>query len=90
MSYHTTVRGPDILRGVIVSGYVPFNHTNKFFVNILLFHCWNIVFAGWTWPGDRSLEAPWVKLKIGKCFLGQQNTPHNFNASKYFHTIHLH
>jgi len=33
ISYFITVRGPDILRNVIVSGYVAFYLTNKFFVN---------------------------------------------------------
>jgi len=33
ISYYTTVRGPDILRNVIVSGYDLFYQINKFFVN---------------------------------------------------------
>jgi len=37
MSYYTTVRGPDILRNVIVSGYVTFYQISKFFVNIYFF-----------------------------------------------------
>jgi len=37
MSYYTTVRGPDILRNVIVSTYVNFYQINKFFGNILFF-----------------------------------------------------
>ena len=34
---YTTVRGPDILRNVIVSGYVIFYKINTFFMNVLLF-----------------------------------------------------
>ena len=30
--YYTTVRGPDILRNVAVSGYVKFYQINKFFL----------------------------------------------------------
>jgi len=36
-SHYTTVRGPDILRNRIVSGYVTFYEINKFFVNALFF-----------------------------------------------------
>jgi len=43
--YFTTVRGPHILRNVIVSGYVAFYQTNKFFVNTLNFHYWQNVFV---------------------------------------------
>ena len=32
ISYYTTFRGPDILRNVIVSGYVAFYQINKFFI----------------------------------------------------------
>jgi len=40
MSYYTTVREQDILRNVIVSGYIAFNQINKFFVNIVnIFIC---------------------------------------------------
>jgi len=38
ISYYATVRGPDILRNVIVSGYVTFNQFNKFSVNMIFFH----------------------------------------------------
>ena len=38
ISYYQTVRGPDTLRNVIVSEYVPFYQINIFFVNILIFH----------------------------------------------------
>jgi len=34
ISYYTTFGRPDILRNVIVSGYVAFYQINKFFVNI--------------------------------------------------------
>jgi len=55
VSYFTTVRGPDFLRNVIVSGYVAFYLTNKFFVNTLIFHYWQNVFvAGWKW--SRGLD----------------------------------
>jgi len=40
ISYCKTVREPDILHNDIFSGYVPFYQTNRFFVNILFFHCW--------------------------------------------------
>jgi len=36
-NHYTTVRGPDILRNRIVSGYVTFYETNEFFVNTLFF-----------------------------------------------------
>jgi len=40
----------DILRNVLVSGYSTFYQINKFFVNILIFHCWKNAFAaGWKW-----------------------------------------
>jgi len=42
ISYWTTVRGPDILRNVIFSGYA----TNIFFANILFFHYRQNVFCG--------------------------------------------
>jgi len=55
----------DILRNVIVSGYVILYQMNKFFVNILFFHRWQNVFAtewngfvGRIWPAGRSLETP--------------------------------
>jgi len=34
---YTTVREPDILRNVIVSGYVTFYRINKCFLNVLFF-----------------------------------------------------
>jgi len=37
MSYCTTVRGPNILRDEIVSGYVTFYQVNKLFGNIYFF-----------------------------------------------------
>ena len=37
INYYTTVRGPDILRNMIVSGYVAFYKINKCFVNISSF-----------------------------------------------------
>ena len=58
MSLYTTVWGPDILRNVIVSGYVAFYQINKLSVNILFFHySWN-GFAGRIWPAGGSLETP--------------------------------
>jgi len=54
---YTTVRGPDILRNMIVSGYVTFCQINKLFVNILFFHLTKC-FAGWIWPTGLSLETP--------------------------------
>jgi len=63
--YYATVRGPDILHNVIVSGYVTFYKVKKNFVIMLSFHCycsimsprarWN-GFAGRIWPADCSLE----------------------------------
>jgi len=35
INYYTTVRGPDILLNVIVSGYVAFYQINKCFANAL-------------------------------------------------------
>jgi len=35
MSFYTTLRGPDISRNVIISGYVTFYQHNKCFVKIL-------------------------------------------------------
>jgi len=46
ISCRTTIRGLDILRNVIVSGYITFYQINKCFVNILFFHYWQNVFAG--------------------------------------------
>jgi len=46
ISYYTTVRGPDILCNVIVSGYAAFHQINNFFVNESFFHCWQNSFAG--------------------------------------------
>jgi len=43
ISYCKTVRGPDILRNVIFSAYVPFYQINRFFVNILFFNYWQNV-----------------------------------------------
>ena len=43
ISYYTSVRGPDILRNVIVLGYLTLHQINKFFVNILFFHYWQSV-----------------------------------------------
>ena len=40
ISYYTTVRGPDILRNVVVSDYVTFYQINKSFANILFFYFW--------------------------------------------------
>jgi len=48
ISYCTTVRGTDILRNVIFSGYVPYYQINTFFVNISFFHYWKNVFCGRT------------------------------------------
>jgi len=46
ISYCTTVRGPDILRNVIVPEDVTFHQINKFFVDTLLFHSCQNGFAG--------------------------------------------
>jgi len=47
--YHTTVRGPHIVRSVIVSGYVTFYQINKFFVNISIFIFDRMSAGGWKW-----------------------------------------
>jgi len=47
MSYYTAVRGQDILRNVIVSGYATFYQINKFFV-LFFRYCQN-GFAGRIW-----------------------------------------
>jgi len=44
--YYTTVRGQDILRNVIVSGYIAFHQINKFFVNIVCFSLVTKCFRG--------------------------------------------
>jgi len=38
ISYYTQLRGLDILRDVIVSGYLTFYQINTFLVKILFFH----------------------------------------------------
>ena len=43
ISYCKTIRGPDILRSVVFSGYVTFYQINRFLENILLFHYWQNV-----------------------------------------------
>jgi len=43
ISYCKTVRGPEILRNAIFSGYVTFYQINTSFVNILFFHYWQNV-----------------------------------------------
>ena len=62
ISSYTTDWGPDILRIVIVSGYVTFCQTNKFFVNYFFMIDKMSSRAGWNgvasrmWPAGRSLE----------------------------------
>jgi len=65
ISYCTTVRGTDILRNVIFSGYVSFYQINTFFVNISFFHYLKNVSCGrkkWLCTSDlacgRSVENP--------------------------------
>jgi len=51
--YYTNVRGPNIIRNVIVSGYVTFDQISKFFVNIIF-----SLLAKWLrgpWFGDPGL-----------------------------------
>jgi len=54
ISYYTTIRGPGILRIVIVSGYVRFYQINKFFLYMLILHYCQNGFAGrmnwFHWP----------------------------------------
>jgi len=38
MSYYTALRGPDILRNGIVSGYVTFYKINEFFLYIYIYY----------------------------------------------------
>jgi len=52
ISYCKTVRGPNILRNVIFSGYVTFHQINTFFVNILFFHYWQNVLR----PGEMASQ----------------------------------
>jgi len=54
--YCTTMRGSDILRYVIVSGYVAFCQIKVF--RQLIFHYLQNVFAGRIYPTGRSLETP--------------------------------
>jgi len=46
--YYTTIRGPDILRILIVLGYVTFYEINQFFVYILFRHYCQNSFTSWT------------------------------------------
>jgi len=62
-------REPDILRNVIVSGYVTFYQISKCFAKTLFFHHWqNVCATGWTvfagriWLAGRSLEQARNKL----------------------------
>jgi len=48
ISYCKIVRGPDILRNPIFSGYVTFCQINTFFVNIIFFRYWQNVLR----PGE--------------------------------------
>ena len=54
MSYYTTVREQDILRNVIVSGYIAFNQINKFFVNIVNIFICDKIFLQVGWNGFAS------------------------------------
>jgi len=58
ISFHATIREPDILRNVIVSWYVTFYQINNFFVDVglLLIHYWQNGFAGRIGSEGRSLE----------------------------------
>jgi len=60
ISYHTTVRGPDISRNAIVSGYIPIYQINTCFAKVLSYS--SIVdkngFAGRIWLAGLSLETP--------------------------------
>jgi len=46
----------DILRNVIVSGYVTVLPNQQFFVSTLWFHYWQNAFSGRIWPTGHSLE----------------------------------
>jgi len=66
ISYYTQLRGLDILRDVIVSGYLTFYQINTFLVKILFFHYWQYMalrngwnsFAGRIWSAGCGLETP--------------------------------
>jgi len=45
ISQYATVRGLDIFRNVIISGYVAFTQIKKCFVNIIIIHYWLNVFS---------------------------------------------
>jgi len=60
ISYCTTIRGLDILRNVIFSGYVTFQ-INTFFVNALFFHYWQNAFCGWV---KRLLRSDFVPRAV--------------------------
>jgi len=76
ISYYTTLRGPDLLRNVIVTEYVIFNHISKCFVNIFFCHYWQNLcgrmkmasragwngLTGWIWSAGRRLETPGLVL----------------------------
>jgi len=55
ISDYTTVRGPDILRQAVVSGYVTFCQISKYFVNIFFIVDKN-GFAGRIWTAGCSFE----------------------------------
>ena len=63
VSHYTTVRGPEILRNWIVSGYVTFYEINKFFLNTLFFyyyikiHYFFIINKMSSWAGEMSWRA---------------------------------
>ena len=67
---YRTCRGPDVLRDVIVAGYVILYKVNKFFVSTVYYFFiidkmasqagWNGV-MGRIWPAGRSWETPVVE-----------------------------
>jgi len=90
ISYYTTVRGPEIVRNVIVSGYVPFYQINKCFGNISRFYFWQTVFAvGWNgsagriWPTDNIWQTPGVvwQQSAKRHFGNRQRTEHLATAT---------
>ena len=89
ISYYTTVRGPDILRNVVVSEYVTFYQINKRFVNNPFFHYWHVFAAGWNnfagqiWCARRCLENPGVQHARGLLNASKVWFAYSTSATKY-------
>ena len=77
---YTTVRGPDILRNVVVSGNVAFYQINKFSVDICFFVIDKIASRGGFGP-RAVVWRPWSKAKFNWSWLSVAQGSHLFFAS---------